>query len=227
MLPGTGDSVLVFLPGFMASAASYRELLAPLAVAGTTVLIPQLYRRGLAALAGRPTAADEAVQATLVVRGAAARYGSRRVFLGGHSRGGQAAWRAAPLLEPDGLPAGLVLLDPVDGSGPLQRSPHAAATRTGVTCPTLVVGAGVSGRCAPEGLNHRAFASAAPHVHHAVVDGLGHADVLTGAGRTLGRLLCGGGADPERARAQVCELVRSFIDGCLQASESRPSAATA
>ena len=54
--PGVpGDRLLVFLPGFMSSAASYRSLLEPLTAEGISVVVPQLYRRGVAALTGRAT----------------------------------------------------------------------------------------------------------------------------------------------------------------------------
>ena len=113
---GGAARTLVFLPGFMGSAESYRELLTPVAEGGTTVIVPQLYRRGVAALLGRVSVAAEAEAAAELVRATALERPESAVFLGGHSRGGQAAWRAAGLLAP-GLPAGLVLLDPVDGEG--------------------------------------------------------------------------------------------------------------
>jgi pimeloyl-ACP methyl ester carboxylesterase len=135
------------------------------------------------------------------------------VFLGGHSRGGQAAWRAANLLAREGLPAGLVLVDPVDGAGRAPTQPAATSAPAAFTCPALVVGAGLGGRCAPEPVNHRVFAAAAPHARHVVVTRLGHADVLDGRARTAGRWLCGGAEDPGPGRAAVTALVASLVLG--------------
>jgi pimeloyl-ACP methyl ester carboxylesterase len=205
--------VLVFLPGFMTPAASYGALLEPLTAHGISVVVPQLYRRGPGALAGRATVEREAADAAEVVRGLAGGRSDRRVFLGGHSRGGQAAWRAANLLAGERLPAGLGLVDPVDGAGRAPAQPTATSARAAFTCPALVVGAGIGGRCAPEPVNHRAFARAAPHARHVVVTRLGHADVLDGRSRRLGRWLCGGAEDPDAGRAAVTALVASLVLG--------------
>jgi pimeloyl-ACP methyl ester carboxylesterase len=210
-LAGRGDDTLVFLPGFMIGAASYRELLGPVAAAGTTVVVPELYRRGLAALTGRTPVSVEAASAADLVRAEATRRGTGRVFLAGHSRGGQAAWLAAELLAGTGLPAGLVLVDPVDGEGRRPLTPVVTRKLATFTCPTVVVGAGLGGRCAPTSVNHRVFASATPHARHLVLDGLGHADMLQGRARTVGRWLCSGAADPDPGRAACSALIVAFV----------------
>ena len=87
VLDGGGERVLVFLPGFMTAAESYVEVLTPVADAGVTVLVPQLYRRGVGALAGRVPVSSEAAAAADLVRVTAAERGTRLVHLGGHSRG--------------------------------------------------------------------------------------------------------------------------------------------
>ena len=216
VLAGRGGSVLVFLPGFMTPAASYRTLLEPVAAAGTTVIVPQLYRRGVAALAGRHPVAEEAAAAADLVRSTAARLPTAPVLLGGHSRGGQAAWRAAALLARDGLPAGVVLVDPVDGEGRTSTGPVATASPAGFDCPTLIIGAGIAGRCAPDDVNHRAFAAATPQARHVVVSSLGHADVLQGPARSIGRRLCGGADHPDAGRAACSALVTTFVVECLE-----------
>lgn len=66
VLDGGGERVLVFLPGFMSAAESYVEVLTPVADAGVTVLVPQLYRRGVGALAGRVPVSSEAAARVLL-----------------------------------------------------------------------------------------------------------------------------------------------------------------
>ena len=212
--PHMGGFVVVFLPGFMSAASSYRALLEPLSEQGISVLVPQLYRRGLAALSGRATVLDEAVAAAALVRRTAVEHPHAAVVLGGQSRGGQAAWRAANLLatEQPGefgrvLPEALVLIDPVDGEGRDSSRPSATVSPAAFTGRTLVIGAGIGGRCAPDPVNPRQFAAATPQARHDVVTDLGHADILEGRARSLGRRLCGGGRDPDRARDAVTALL--------------------
>jgi pimeloyl-ACP methyl ester carboxylesterase len=209
--PDDADRVLVLLPGFMSSPSSYAALVAPVASAGVLVVVPALYPRGIAALGGRHTVEQEADDAAQLVRGLAT--GGRGVVLAGHSRGGQAAWRAANALAADSMPTALVLIDPVDGAGrqPSQRS--ATRVEAAFSTPAWVVGAALGGRCAPPAVNHRAFAEATPHARHVVVEDLGHADVLDGRSRALGRRLCGGASDPDPGRALVSALLLAAVDG--------------
>lgn len=200
---------LVFLPGFLSPAAAYRELLEPLAREGVAeVHVPVFYRPGLPALLGHPSVRGEARAAAALV-GGLARQG-RQVWLAGHSRGGQAAWLAAELVPV----MGLVLVDPVDGSGPRSRA-TTTSRAAGFAVAPLVIGAGVGGPCAPEHLNHERFAAAAPAGTHVVVDGCGHADMLGGRAARMGRRLCGGGVDPQAARATVTELIAAHLRGEL------------
>jgi len=207
----TATRVLVFLPGFMQSSASYRTLLEPLTAQGISVVVPQLYRRGPAVLTGRYSVEQEALDAVALVRGEAGGRADRPVVLGGHSRGGQAAWRAANLLAPDGLPAGLVLVDPVDGAGRVPSAPTASREPVEFTCPCLVVGAGIGGRCAPEPVNHAVFAAAAPYARHVVVATIGHGDILDDRSAGRARRLCGGAPDPAPGRAAVTALLTELL----------------
>jgi hypothetical protein len=223
VIPASGADVLVLLPGFMIAASSYSVLARSVADAGSTVIVPQLYRRGLGALAGRVPVATEASSASALVRRLLAEKQGARVHLAGHSRGGQAAWLAARQLAAEGPPpseglapsagrlASLILLDPVDGQGRRPSGPTSTTAPADPALPTLVVGAGVGGRCAPAGIDHRQFARAEPAARHVIVDGLGHADLLSSRGRDLGRRLCGGGADPDAARAVTAALVNAWI----------------
>ncbi|MBP7972034.1 MAG: hypothetical protein KAZ48_04480 [Candidatus Nanopelagicales bacterium] len=87
-----------------------------------------------------------------------------------------------------------------------------SATRTAQRwdIPALIVGAGIGGRCAPEHLNHNHFAAASSEASHVVVSDMGHMDVLNGRARAIGRRLCGGGTDPDRARSTVTEILRRY-----------------
>ena len=210
---GTGrDRILVLLPGFITPARSYAALVAPLVASdpGLRVVVPQMYRIGPSVLMGRYSVAQEASEAVGLVRGLA-RMGAP-VWLVGHSRGGQAAWLAAGALAGRDRPAGLVLIDPVAGSGP--RS--AAARLPGYSDECLVIGAGIGSRCAPAALNHEQFAAAAQRRIHATVQECGHADVLAGPALHWGRWLCAGGPDPQRARATVTALIAAHLRGELE-----------
>jgi len=205
-----GDRTLVFLPGFMTAASSYTTLLEPLTAQGISVVVPQLYRRGLGALLGRATVEQEASDAADLVRDLV---GGGPVVLGGHSRGGQAAFRATAALASTGEVSGLVLVDPVDGSGRAPSVRTATATSAGFSVPCLVIGAGLGGRCAPEPVNHEAFADAMPLARHVVVTRLGHGDMLDDAPRARAARLCGGADDPDPGRAAVTRLLAWSVCG--------------
>ena len=207
-----GDRVLVLLPGFITPARSYTGLVTPLVASdpGLRVVVPQLYGIGPGVLTGRYSVAQEVVEAADLVADLARR--GVPVWLAGHSRGGQAAWRAAEALEERARPAGLVLIDPVDTAG--SGSVAARPPRFSMQC--LVIGAGIGSRCAPAGVNHERFAAAAPRRIHATVQGCGHADVLTGRALRWGRTLCAGGPDPQRARATVTALIAAHLRGELE-----------
>ncbi len=201
-----GDStVLVFLRGFATPPAAYTALLAPLRAVGVAVAVPNFY--GLNGYIGRYTAVDEASDTLALLREI-----HEPVVLAGHSRGGQVAWRTAQLLAAAGTGAdvdlrALVLIDPVDGAGPRARGRLATATPASFTTPTLIVGAGIGGTCAPERANYSTFASATPTATLVVIDDMGHADILNGRRAALGRRLCGGSENPSAVREEVSSLL--------------------
>lgn len=197
-----GPDTLIFLPGFMTAPGAYRQLLEPVAAAGLTVLVPQLYPRGVRALLGGYSVVDEAAAAARLVGEQ-----SGRVLLAGHSRGGQAAWRAAGLVAV----AGLCLVDPVDGQGRAPQAPTATAEPARFNCPTLIIGAGHGGKCAPAAVNFEHFAEATPFADVVVVEAMGHADMLSGRARDLGRRLCGGGPDPDAYRGECSQRMIDFL----------------
>ena len=211
--PGDADAdvatrLIVFFPGFMVSPWSYRSLLAATVSAGTAIVAPQMYHRGPRPLAGHPSPAEEAELGVGLVEHVAVTRGVDEVWLAGHSRGGQVAWRVAEHVEP----AGVVVIDPVDGAGRHPTTPVATAGPATFTARTLVIGAGLGGRCAPAAVNHRQFAGAAPTgATHTVVATMGHGDVLDDQPARVARLLCGGSADPRHERATVAQLIRRFL----------------
>jgi pimeloyl-ACP methyl ester carboxylesterase len=208
--PSTGpaDRLLVFFHGFMTSPRSYRQLLGGLAADGLVVAAPRMYRPGPAALAGRPSATEEAETGVTVVEDLRRTYRPRELWLAGHSRGGQVAWLVAGSVDSDGV----IVIDPVDGGGPKATRPNATAMPADFDAATLVIGAGLGGRCAPTAVNHERFAAVAPPgATHVVLDGMGHADLLDDRSRRAGRLLCPGGDDPDRSRRELVGLMREFM----------------
>lgn len=203
-IEGGDGRCLVFLPGFLAPPSAYRALLAPVAEAGVTVVVPRFTRPGPRLLTGRVTPAAEAALATELV--AARQAVGEQVWLGGHSRGGLVAWLAAL----DTAPVGLALVDPVSGGGPPWAAPEPLPPHA-PSCPTLVVGCGVGGPCAPEARNHRRFAERSPLATHVVVPDCGHADVLSGPTARLGGVTCGHGRDRGAALAAVTSLLAAFL----------------
>jgi pimeloyl-ACP methyl ester carboxylesterase len=205
---GPAERLLVFFHGFMTSPRSYRLLLEGLADDRTVVIAPQMYRPGPAALAGRPSASEEAEAAIRVVEDLRRTYRPRELWLAGHSRGGQVAWLVAAAVDPDGV----ILIDPVDGGGPRATRPNATSSPAGFGASTLVIGAGLGGRCAPAGLNHERFAAVAPPGGtHVVLESMGHADLLDDRPRRAARLLCPGGDDPDHSRHELVGLMRGFM----------------
>lgn len=205
----TGGRVIVFFAGFMVSPWSYRSLFAAIVSDRTAIVAPQMYRRGPGPLAGRPSAAAEADQGTRLVEHVVATRQPDELWLAGHSRGGQVAWRVAGHVDPHGV----VVIDPVDGAGRNPTALAAAAMPATFSARTLVIGAGLGDRCAPAAVNHDHFALAAPPGStHTVIATMGHGDILDDRPARASRLLCGGSADPRRERTTVADLVRSFIE---------------
>jgi len=212
---------LVFLPGFILPASSYRDLLAPLVAAGCSIEVPQFYRIGPRVLLGRYTVSDEAQAAADLITPVP----DETIWLGGHSRGGHAALVASRLLADRGIRvAGLLLIDPVRNGQIIPDGVEATAS-VGEKQPQLIVGAGLGGRCAPTTRNHRHFAREVPRPLHVVVPDMGHADVLNGRSLAMGRRLCGGGVDPTGTRSLVTQIMTNYIQNKLVVGAELPPAA--
>ena len=205
-LGAEASDCLLFVPGFMTSVEAYRGLLEPLVGPHLQVGILGFVPPGLRALLGRVSPQREAEQVAAV---AAERLGrGQSVWLGGHSRGGQVAWLAAELVEP----AGLLVVDPVDGQGP-RSGPDVTLRPPTFGVSPVVIALGEPGRCAPAALGPRRFAAADPRAELVVVDGAGHADILSGSSAGRGRRLCPGSGDPEAIRSRVTDLLRARLPG--------------
>lgn len=187
---------LLFAPGFVTPTRAYRTLLAPLAEQIGRVVVVSPSASTVAMLGARHSAEDQAAHLVAIARGL--RDHDVEVLLGGHSRGGLVAYLAAGGVDA----AALALVDPVSGAGGPRAAPEPLPV-VDVGCPSLVVGCGIGDRCAPVGRNHEVFAATIAGCRHTVVADCGHADVLEGRAARLGRRLCGGGDDPEAARAEV------------------------
>jgi chlorophyllase len=207
--------VVVFQHGFLARNSEYNEILTHLASHGFIVLAPQMYVPGLGAATGHPSAAQEAELAGRVLDWLPAHlasfvgYAARIDLIGlaGHSRGGRVAWLV--LLSDPSRAKAVAGVDPVDGD----QSPLGDPTRViqgpfKFNFPSLIIGAGLSGDCAPAGINHEQFyaASASP-AWHVVATDYGHTDMLDEDAAKAAAAFCRSGmADRENMRRLVAGL---------------------
>ena len=216
--------VVVFQHGFLTTNEAYSEVLRHLAGHGFVVVAPQMYEPGLAALLGQPTAAEDALTAAKVVdwlpAGLVAILGytpeTSRLGLAGHSRGGKVAW--LELVADPSRAQAIAGVDPVDGTGgPLGNQARVVQGPFAFSLPTLVIGTGLGGNCAPAGDNHEQFyaASASP-AWHIVVPNAGHADMLDEATALAASSLCPGGPDRAGMRRLTAGLLVAFFRGSLQ-----------
>lgn len=216
--------VVVFQHGFITRNDAYSEVLRHVAGHGFVVVAPQMYEPGLAALLGHPTAAEEALGVAHVLEWLPAGLGTAlgyepetaRLGLAGHSRGGKVAWLT---LAADPLRAQAIAgIDPVDGTGgPFGNQARAVAGPFTFSLPTLVIGTGLGGDCAPAGDNHEQFyAASRTPAWHVVVPCAGHADMLDEATAVLAGALCPGGSDRAGMRRLTAGLLVAFFRASLQ-----------
>ena len=200
------SDVLFLSPGFMVPAGAYSTLLRSIDATSAQVVVGSegsVVRRAT----GKVTVDHDARRLVERARTSTA----TRVWLAGHSRGGGVAWLAADRMVSEGMSiAGLVLLDPVWGDGGPRATPPPlpAAPR----CPTLIVGFGIGGPCAPGGRTHDVFAAAAPDARHVVVADCAHGDILDDRWARIAGVVCRRGPDRAAARSAVAVIVTDFID---------------
>jgi len=245
--------VVVFQHGFMARNRAYSSLLAHVATHGFVVVAPQMYEPGLPVLFGSPTAQEEAAKAAELLQwlptGLPAILGysphTARLGLAGHSRGAKVAWlvltRAAAAAQAnddnasEALPVGVDLpcravagVDPVDGrGGPRGNQARVVQGTFPFELPTLVIGCGLAGNCAPAGDNHEQFyaASRAP-AWHVVIPDAGHADMLDDGPALAASLVCPSGPNRAAARQAMAGLLVTFFRASLQNQASAYAALT-
>lgn len=200
--------VLVFLPGFATPSGAYRGLLGGLPRPGLRIIVPRLHP--VRSALGLYTPAAEAEAASDIALEAAAPGGS--IWLAGHSRGGQAAWRAAEILASRGESvAGLAVIDPVDGQGPLPWAPRVTDHSPDFDVKPVIVGFGRSGRCAPASVGFRAFAAACPAAEVVTLTQAGHADILDDHWQRAARRICRPGDDPAANRRTVAAVLLEWL----------------
>jgi chlorophyllase len=87
--------------------------------------------------------------------------------------------------------------------------------------PTLVIGTGLGGNCAPAGDNHGQFyaASRSP-AWHVVVPDAGHADMLDETTAITASSVCPGGSDRAAVRRLTAGLLVALFRGSLQGDAS-------
>ena len=219
-----GYPVVVFHHGFMGRNDSYGEVLHQLATHGFVVVAPQMYEPGLAALLGHPTAAEEASAAAQLLDWVPGGLpvvldytpALDRVGLAGHSRGGKVAWEV--LVADASRSMAIAGVDPVDGTGgPLGTQARVVQGPFNFSLPTLVIGAGLGGRCAPAGDNHEQFYTASvPPAWHIVVPGQGHGDMLDEEAAAAAAWLCPSGPDRTGMRRLTAGLLAAFFRASLQ-----------
>ncbi len=219
-------AVVVFQHAFLACNSAYSDTLRHLAGHGFVVVAPQMYDPGVGPLLGHPTAAEEAEWAATVLDWLPGNLDSiagvhacmDRLGLAGHSRGGKVAWL---VLSADPSRAKAVAgVDPVDGTGgPLGGQDRVIQGPFGFPFPSLIVGTGLGGACAPEGDNHVQFYEAsAPPAWHVVAPNAGHADMLDSDALNVVAAtgVCAVGTDPAGMRRLTGGLLVAFFRGCLQ-----------
>ncbi len=221
-------AVVVLQHGFMIRNECYGELMQHLASQGFVVVAPQMYEPGLCALLGNPTAAEEAADAAAVLEWVHVSLADvvgvqvRTDLLGlvGHSRGGKVAWL---LLSGDpGRAKAIAGIDPVDGTGgPTSYQPRVVQGPFSYAAPSLVIGSGLGGSCAPEGDNHVQFYGAVPSpAWHVVAVNQGHGDMLDEGCAAAASLVCASGADRAGMRRLTAGLLTAFFRAALQGDAS-------
>lgn len=225
--PGAYPTV-VFQHGFMARNDDYDTILQHLASHGFVVVAPQMYEPGLGALMGNPTAQQEADLALQVVDwlpghldlGAGVTARTDRIGLAGHSRGGKVAW--IMLKTSAARFQAIAGVDPVDGTGgPLGNQTRVVQGTFPFVTPSLVIGTGLGGSCAPAGDNHVQFyAASQPPAWHVVVPNQGHGDMLDDNAAAAAASVCRSGTNRDDMRRLTAGLLTSLFRAKLQGDDA-------
>ena len=227
--PGT-YSVVVLQHGFQVTNHSYDQIASHLASHGFVVILPRMYDAGLGPILGMPTAAIETQRAAVVVdwiptgleRLPGVNFNNARIGLAGHSRGAKVAFGVVK--GGASRVAALAGVDPVDGTGgPGGNEPRVIDGALALNIPTLILGAGLGGACAPEGDNYASFFDACPSPSVLVVaTDFGHGDMLDEETAALAASVCESNNDREPMRRLTAGLLVTFFRAHLQNSSEIP-----
>lgn len=209
---------------FFGTNSAYDAVMEHLASHGFVVVAPQMYELGPSVALGNPSADTEAELANQVriwlgqhldeITGVDADVG--RIGFAGHSRGGKVAWLLLKADPSRGM--AVVGIDPVDGTGgPLGGQSRVLTGPLNFPFPSLVIGTGLGGACAPDGDNHVQFyaASTSP-AWHVVASDYGHGDMLDEDAAGAAALVCDSNSDREPMRRLTAGLLTAFFRGALQ-----------
>ena len=170
--------------GFLVQNQYYSRILRQIASHGFAVIAPQMYGRSPLPF-GKPSLTKEAQLGEQIIAWSLANLGTLTnrtiatdaVALMGHSRGGHVSWNIAARSSLN--IAAVIGLDPVDGA---RRDAITDSVLASV--PSLTIGAGLGGSCAPEGRNYKNFyGSVDQNLEQWLIIGenFGHMDMLDGS----------------------------------------------
>jgi len=216
--------IVVLQHAFQITNHSYDQIAAHITSHGFIVILPRMYDPGIGPVIGMPTSALETERAGVVVdwlpprleRLPGVEFNNVNVGLVGHSRGGRVAFGVA--VAGNERVAALAGIDPVDGGG------GPGSNQTGITAepfafeiPTLIIGAGIGGNCAPEGRNYVQFFDACPSPSTLVIaNDYGHGDMLDEETAALAASVCPANEDREPMRRITAGLLVAFFRARLQ-----------
>ncbi len=216
--------VVVLQHAFQVTNHSYDQIAAHIASHGFVVILPRMYDPGIGPIIGMPTAALETERAAAVIDWIPARlerlpgieFNNVNIGLAGHSRGGKVAFGVAA--AGNERVAALAGIDPVDGTGgPGGNQPRVTAEPFVFDIPTLIIGAGIAGACAPEGDNYVQFFEASPPPSTLVIaTDYGHGDMLDEETAALAASVCASNDDRELMRRLTAGLLVAFFRAQLQ-----------
>jgi len=216
--------IVVLQHAFQITNHSYDQIAAHIASHGFAVILPRMYDPGIGPIIGMPSSEIETERASVVVdwlpprleRLPGVELNNVNVGLVGHSRGGRVAFGVA--LAGNERVAALAGIDPVDGGGG-PGSNQAGITTDPFTfdIPTLIIGAGIGGNCAPEGRNYVQFFNACPSPSTLVIaNDYGHGDMLDEETAALAASVCPANEDREPMRRLTAGLLVAFFRARLQ-----------
>ncbi|KAL5712441.1 chlorophyllase [Ranunculus cassubicifolius] len=224
--------VIVFLHGFSLNNYFYKQLLTHIASHGYIAIAPQLYTsfpmpvcNGYKEINSAADVTNWLSQGLESMLPKNVKPNLEKLALSGHSRGGKTAFSLA--LEPDKTSPkfkALIGVDPVAGFRKgFQIKPNILSDEPGsldIGFPVMVIGTGLGGSCAPEGVNHDNFYNNLQHQsYHFVACENGHMDMLDDGLDIVGKIkacLCKAGkTGKDRMRRCVGGLVVAFLRNCM------------